>query len=110
MKFDVEIIAWRSDLLRTLVEATDQQDAANKVGEALDKIKAPRNTVTSLVLDDGQSVKVTYERELADEIDVRSEAALNVNADSQGVWDGLVREVEAMFKSNSPREQRAEGR
>lgn len=98
MKVDVEIIAWRSDLLRTVVEANDEQDAANKVGEALGKIKIPRNTVTSLDLDDGQTVQVTYDRELADDIDVKSEAALNLNADSERVWDRLVKEVEAMFK------------
>jgi hypothetical protein len=98
MKVDVEIIAWRSDLLRTVVEANDEQDAANKVGEALGKIEAPRNTVTSLELNDGQIVQVTYDRELADEIDVRTEAALNLNAESEKVWDSLVKEVEAMFK------------
>jgi|ERR1039458_5578895 hypothetical protein len=98
MKVDVEIIAWRSDLLRTVVEANDEQDAANKVGEALGKSEAPRNTVTSLELNDGQIVQVTYDRELADEIDVRTEAALNLNAESEKVWDSLVKEVEAMFK------------
>ena len=98
MKVDVEIIARRSDLLRTVVEANDAQDAATKVGEALGKVEAPRNTVSSLELSDGQIVQVTYERELADDIDVKSEAALNLNAESEKVWDSLVKEVEAMFK------------
>ena len=98
MKIDVEIIAWRSDLLRTLVEADDEQDAANKVGEALGKVKVPRNTITSLDLADGQTVQVTYDRELADEIDVRTEAALNLNEEAERVWDSLVNEVDAMFK------------
>ena len=98
MKVDVEIIASRSDLLRTVVEANDEQDAANKVGEALGKVEAPRNTVTSLELSDGQIVQVKYDRELADEIAVRTEAALNLNEESERVWDSLVKEVEAMFK------------
>ena len=98
MKVDVEIIASRSDLLRTVVEANDEQDAANKVGEALGKVEAPRNTVTSLELSEGQIVQVKYDRELADEIAVRTEAALNLNEESENVWDRLVKEVETMFK------------
>ena len=98
MKVDVEIIAWRSDLLRTVVEADDEQDAANKVGEALGEVKVPRNTITSLDLADGQTVQVTYDRELADEIDVRTEAALNLNEEAKRVWDSQIKEVEAMFK------------
>ena len=98
MKVDVEIIAWRSDLLRTVVEANDEQDAANKVGEALGRVKVPRNTITSLDLADGQTVQVTYDRELADEIDVRTEAALNLNEEAERVWDDQMKKVDAMFK------------
>jgi hypothetical protein len=98
MKVDVEIIAWRSDLLRTVVGADDEQDAANKVGEALGKVKVPRNTITSLDLADGQTVQVTYDRELADEIDVRTEAALNLNEEAERVWDDQMKKVDAMFK------------
>ena len=98
MKVDVEIIASRSDLLRTVVEANDEQDAANKVGEALGKVKVPRNTITSLELSEGQIVQVKYDRELADEIAVRTEAALNLNEESEKGWDRLVKEVETMFK------------
>ena len=101
MNVEVEIFTWRSDLLRTVVEANDERDAASKVGEALRKVKASRNTVTSLELNDGQTVQVTYDRELADEIVLRTEAALNLNVEAERVWDGLVKEVDAMFKKRS---------
>jgi hypothetical protein len=101
MTFDVEILLWRSDLLRTVVSANSGQDASKKVGEAFSKTEGPMHTVTSLVLDDGQTVQVIHELTLADDIDVRSEEGFERGVEPGSTWDELINEVEAMFKKNS---------
>lgn len=101
MTFDVEILLWRSDLLRAVVSANSGQDASKKVGEAFSKTEGPMHTVTSLVLDDGQTVQVIHELTLADDIDVRSEEGFERGVQPGTAWDKLVNDVEAMFEERS---------